>query len=121
MPQGSGGQSPAVLTQEFRVSVVIYPEGDVWIAQCLEYDIVSQGRTIQDVQDRLIRNVAATLYVYAENGKDTFENIRPAPKKFWEMFERATVRVSGRKRPMRSPRPLPSIRPVMKLIEERAA
>ncbi|MGH7038502.1 MAG: type II toxin-antitoxin system HicB family antitoxin [Stellaceae bacterium] len=107
--------------QEFRVSVVIYPEGDVWIAQCLEYDIVSQGETIQDVQDRLTQNIAATLSVYADNGKNSLEDIPPAPKKFWEMFERATVRVSGRKRPMRSPRPLPPIRPVMRLIEDWAA
>lgn len=108
-------------TQEFRVSVVIYPERDVWIAQCLEYDIVSQGKTIQDVQDRLTRNIAATFSIYAENGKNAFESIPPAPKKFWEMFEKATVQVSGRERPMRSPRPLPPIRPVMKLIEDWAA
>lgn len=120
MPQGSSEQS-AILAQEFRVSVIIYPEGNVWIAQCLEYDIVSQGKTIQDVQDRLTRNIAATLSIYAENGRNALESIPSAPKKFWEMFERATVRVSGRKRPMRVPHPLPSIRPVMRLIEDWAA
>ena len=107
--------------ETFEVRVIIYPEADdhhrVWIAQCLEYDIVSQGNTIEQVLNRLSRNFAATIYVSEEQGKQPFEGIGEAPQKFWDMFEKATVIVGHEERPTSMSRPLPAIRPVTKLIE----
>jgi hypothetical protein len=109
-------------TESFKVSVIIYPEHGpegqrVWIAQCLEYDIMSEGKTIEQVQDRLARNLTATLGVCEGEGRRAFEGIPPAPQNFWQMFEQATVSVSREERPMRFPMPLPNVLPIMKLIE----
>ena len=101
----------------FKCSAVIYPEGAVYIAQCLEYDIVSQGKTITQANERLVRNIAATLFVCVESGKQPFEGVPAAPRQFWEMFDSATLEISSPERPMR----LPAIRPVTRLIETRAA
>jgi hypothetical protein len=112
------------MTIEFdaiKCSAVVYPEGDVYIAQCLEYDIASQGKTITQANERLVRNIAANLCVCVESGKKPFEGVPPAPRQFWEMFENATLEVSSPERPMRLPQPMPSIRPVTRLIENRAA
>lgn len=105
----------------FKCSAVIYPEGHVYIAQCLEYDIVSQGKTISQANERLVQNIAATLCVCVESGKKPFEGVPAAPRQFWEMFENATLEISSPDRPMRLPRPMPAIRPVTRLIENRAA
>ncbi len=109
-------------TESFKVSVIIYDESSpdghrAWIAQCLEYDIMSQGKTILEVKDRLARKIVATLCLCEEKGKRAFEGIPSAPQKFWDMFEAATVSVSSEERPMRSPFPVPTILPIMKLIE----
>ena len=105
----------------FKISAIVYPESDgerrVWIAQCLEYDIVSQGETIEKVMNRLARDIAATICVSDQEGKKAFEGISEAPRKYWEMFKRATVVIEREEPPLRSQRPLPSIRPVAKLIE----
>lgn len=111
--------------ETFQISAIIYPEADadrrVWIAQCLEFDIVSQGNTIEQVLNRLARNIAATVCVCEEQGLKPFEGIGEAPRRFWEMFEKATVIVDQEERPLRFPRPLPPIRPITKLIESMPA
>lgn len=78
-----------------EVSVVVYQEIDcqtgaiAWIAQCLEYDIASQGRTSIQAQERLERNLIATLYVFLENGEEPFTGISAAPQRYWNMFRDA--------------------------------
>jgi hypothetical protein len=113
-----------MMTTQFdaiKCSAVIYPEGAVYIAQCLEYDIVSQGKTITQANQRLIRSIAATVCVCVESGKKPFEGVPAAPRQFWEMFESATLEISSPEHPMRLPQPMPAIRPVTRLIENRAA
>lgn len=50
-----------------ELNMIIYPEmnsktGSIaWIAQCVEYDILSQGKTIEEAKKRLDRNILATM------------------------------------------------------------
>jgi hypothetical protein len=86
---------PMTELESFEISVVVYPEVDrergtiAWIAQCLEYDIASQGKSIAQAQERLERNVAATLAVCLEDGKGPLADIPKAPQKFWDLFKHA--------------------------------
>jgi hypothetical protein len=70
-----------------KMRVVIFQDGDVWIAQCLEHDISAQGIDFQSAMRRLTATVAAESRHTQEGGGDEFAGIDPAPEFFHRMFE----------------------------------
>jgi hypothetical protein len=69
-----------------------------WIAQCLEVDIASQGRTIPDAMYELSRMIAARILTGDELGIDPFAGVPAAPMALWDRYRDAS--------PLeRSPRP----------------
>lgn len=76
--------------QSEQVRAVIYQEGDMWVAQCLEYDISVQAADLEMLAKRL--RVALTVECresMARNG-EAFKGIDPAPKYFHELFDKTT-------------------------------
>ena len=60
--------------------VIIFREGDAYVAQCLEKDICVQGKNLEELSKRLSGTIGLErLYI---------ENIPRAPNKFFEMWER---------------------------------
>ena len=57
-----------------KLRVLIYQEGDFWIAQCLEYDILAQASSFDEVRDEF--EIALELAL-DENGE---VNRGPAPE-----------------------------------------
>ena len=68
----------------------IHQAGDAqrWGAQALEYDVFAEGDTIADAMDNFGLAFAAEL-AYCEKHKFPPSSIGKAPKRFWEMAERA--------------------------------
>ncbi len=68
---------------EIAFSVLIFQEHALnasgWVAQCLDYDIVSQGDTISEVKQRLARTVIGQICVDISRGRDPLEGIPSAP------------------------------------------
>ncbi|HKO06445.1 MAG TPA: hypothetical protein VJ487_01930 [Alphaproteobacteria bacterium] len=87
------------------VSVVLFQEGDWWSAQCLEYDITAQAKTLPDLQYELQRVLISQMAVSIEVGIAPFEDIGPAPQRFWEMYEGAKLRLEIDETPFRLPTP----------------
>lgn len=77
--------------QAFRV--VLFKEGKTWSAQCLEFDIASQAKTLRDLAFAIQRAIAGQILVAAQNRMTPFKGLPPAPKRFWKMFE-SGVRVA---------------------------
>ena len=79
-----------------EVSVVVYEDGDLWVAQGIEFDIAARAPNIsllpRAFERALIANFAATHAV----GRTGFAGIGPAPREFREMFERAHFDISER-------------------------
>jgi hypothetical protein len=67
--------------------VVVYREGDVWIAQCIEHDISAQASDCQSVMRRLVATVNAECRYTLEKHGTALANIDPAPDVFKTMFE----------------------------------
>ncbi|CAA7617639.1 hypothetical protein [Magnetospirillum sp. UT-4] len=70
-----------------QVRVVVFQEGDAWVAQCLEYDIGAQANDT----DRLYQRLLATLISEYQESKlrgngEPFDGIEPAPQRFHEMW-----------------------------------
>lgn len=115
---------PASSAFEIKISAVIFPEGDRFIAQGLEYDICAFGRTVTEAQNRFLRSVISNAMVSMELAKECLEGAPAAPQKYWDMFRSSDVgleKLDVRHMPVRTPRmPAPVIKPTIRLLERAA-
>ena len=73
--------------KSFRMTLkaVLYKEGDIWLAHCLEFDLIGDGETPKDAMKQL--NDAITAQIKASIKHKCLKNLFvPAVPKFWEMF-----------------------------------
>ena len=74
-----------------EVSALIFQERvhnrDVWVAQCLEYDIVAEGDSIAHARE----NLAVTLFAHTDSdereGRNPFAGMDKAPEGYHKMFQ----------------------------------
>lgn len=77
------------------VRVVAFQEDGAWVAQCVEYDICTQGHDLTQAQRRM--NVALRMeavFTKDKHGKE-FAGIEPAPDYFAAMFDSAEASLAG--------------------------
>jgi hypothetical protein len=86
----------------------------MWSAQCLEYDMATQANTLSDLYYEIEKMIVGQIVVSRELDLEPFEQLPPAPDKFWKLFAGATIRVEGETLPFRlphqEPRPIPELR-----------
>ena len=75
------------------INAVAYKEGDAWIAQGIEYDIVAQADELIALPDAFERAVLENIRISEHLGRKPLEGIKSAPPRFLEMFESAKVEV----------------------------
>lgn len=78
------------------LSAVVYCEGGVWLAHCLELDIVADADSPEKAMEDLMDLAALQVTVAAKEG-ELDSVFRPAPPEFWKMFWMAAERESPRK------------------------
>ena len=78
----------------YKVSVVLFRSAGWWVAQCLEYDIATQAKTLEDLCYELQRVLVGRLTVSQELGLEPFRGLPAAPQKYWNMFNKARAAVS---------------------------
>jgi hypothetical protein len=78
-----------------KIRAVAFENGDHWVAQCLEHDIATQARTLDELLYELERILVAHM---VGAGAAPFATIPKAPQAFWQMYEAAVTRVSSVKR-----------------------
>jgi hypothetical protein len=81
------------LMTEHGIKVVAFKEGDWWVAQCLDYDIATQARTLPDLVGEVERILMAHWAVGAQEGVEPFANLPRAPRRFWELYEAARLKI----------------------------
>ena len=84
-----------------RIRAVVFQDGEWLCAQCLEYDIATQARTLDDLSYELQRIIVGHIATSKKLGKEPFEGLSRAPVKFWRMFEQSKI-------------PLPRAKPMFK-------
>lgn len=85
-----------------EVTVVLYPEEGMWVAQGLEFDITARGVSPVDASERFNAKVGAELVISFEAGDASpLSGIEPAPRKFWEMYKNARMSVVTEEMPLR--------------------
>lgn len=79
------------MSNEHLFHVLIKQEESVWIAQCLEFDLVAQAERKEDLEIRFAMVIAGHLEMACRNGSKPFEGIPPAPQEvrdeFWAQAE----------------------------------
>jgi hypothetical protein len=85
---------PVISRDQFRVSVILYPEDEFWIAQGVQFDITARGRTPIEASERFHDKFGAEFIMSLEVGEEPLASIGPAPKEFWEMYENAKMRAA---------------------------
>jgi hypothetical protein len=70
------------------IRVIVFMDGDQWVAQCLEHDICAQAADLEELRSRIGATIEAEAEYSKRNGKKPFEGIEPAPKHYHEMWER---------------------------------
>lgn len=109
------------ISGSFSISAIVFQEGEWWSAQCLEYDIAAQARTLGDLRYELERVLTSHVLISIENGQHPFDGLKPAPQKFWDMFAAAKLRLEGDDLPFRLPQAaaFPPIVPRLRIAETR--
>src|SRR4051812_25121077 len=86
---------PVVSRDQFRVSVVLYPEEGYWIAQGIQFDITAKGQTPIEASEKFNDKFGAELVISIEVGdQEPLAGVGSAPQEFWEMYERAKMRAA---------------------------
>ena len=62
------------------ISVISYQEGEVWIAQGLEWDITAQAPSLPEVRERFHEKLAREVAISLDLDKAPLSNIEPAPE-----------------------------------------
>ena len=76
------------MASKFTIRAVLFQHGDHWVAQCLEYDIATQAKTMK----KLMYEIQSILVAHLLDKSETpFEGIPQAPKRFWDLYQQAAA------------------------------
>lgn len=73
----------------YRIRAVVFRAQEHWVAQCLEYSYAIQTRRLEDMPGQLRQCLTLQILLSHERGIEPFHGFKPAPKRYWEMYERA--------------------------------
>jgi hypothetical protein len=104
-----------------HIRAVLFEDDEWWSAQCLDYDIAAQAKTLLDLHDELIRVLAVHVAASAQLGREPFEGVKSAPRKFWDLYE-SGWRLESKPVPFRveTSQMLPSITPELRVARSPA-
>ena len=71
-----------------KIRVVIFQEGGMWVAQCLEYDIGAQAASMDKLHERLTVALEAERQESLARNDEPFADIAPAPEFFHRLWEK---------------------------------
>jgi len=75
-----------------NLSAIVYCEDGVWLAHCLELDIVAEGSDANDAIHSLVSLCDLQIKVAMEEG-DIESVFRPAPPEIWKLFAAGKERI----------------------------
>jgi hypothetical protein len=71
--------------------IIVFQEGDWLCAQCVDYNLAVQAKTMDKLYKAMHRLVAGHVAVRRHHHRRPFEDLPPAPEKYRRMFERSKI------------------------------
>ena len=75
----------------YAIRAVVFQEGKWLCAQCLEYDLVAQAKTLPTLCRALQLLVVGHVAVRLRHGQQPFRDMPRAPEKYWTMFRQSRL------------------------------
>jgi hypothetical protein len=75
------------------IRFLLFEHKDGWSAQCLEYGFATQAETLSDLYYEIESVIVGHITVSARLGSRPFEEFGRAPQKYWDMFDRAPLKL----------------------------
>ncbi len=68
--------------QSTKLRVVIFQEGEWLCTHCLEYDLATRAKSLDDLRYDLERMIVGHIAISLKHGLKPFHNLRRAPEKY---------------------------------------
>lgn len=65
-------------------TTIIYPEGNLYTAVCLEFDLVEQAKDFKEAREKIDDAIKSHFYTVVKNKLPEELLNRPAPIKYWK-------------------------------------
>ena len=79
--------------RKYVIRAVVFQEGEWLCAQCLEYDLVAQAKSLNQLSRALQRLIVAHVVVRLRHKQQPFRDLPRAPEKYWAMFKRSRLKL----------------------------
>ena len=77
--------------KKYAIRAVVFQEGEWLCAQCLEYDLVAQAKSLQQLSRALQRLIVGHVAIRLRHKQQPFRDLPRAPEKYWAMFRRSRL------------------------------
>lgn len=77
--------------KRYTIRAVVFQEGDWLCVQCLEYDLVTQAKSLPQLYKAFHRLIIGHIAVRVRHKQQPFTGLAPAPQKYWAMFRRSRL------------------------------
>jgi len=77
--------------KKYAVRAVVFQQGEWLCAQCLEYDLVAQAKSLPQLSRALQRLIVGHVAVRLRHKQQPFRDLPRAPEKYWAMFRRSRL------------------------------
>jgi hypothetical protein len=84
----SMAEKPSSGTHTEQVRAILFREGDVWVGQCIEYDICTHADNLTNLNKKLEMTIQMQRDRSIERYGSPFAGIPPAPPRFEEMWNK---------------------------------
>jgi len=78
-----------MLPEQLQINAIAFKEGDAWVVQGIEYDIVAHAYDVSKLPHAFARAVLENIVITEHLGRKALQGIKPAPDHFREMYEHA--------------------------------
>ena len=79
--------------RKYVIRAVVFQEGEWLCAQCLEYNLVAQAKSLNQLSRALQRLIVAHVAVRLRHKQQPFRDLPRAPEKYWAMFKRSRLKL----------------------------
>jgi hypothetical protein len=77
--------------KKYAIRAIVFQEGEWLCAQCLEYDLVAQAKSLQQLSKALQRLIVGHVAVRLRHKQQPFRDLPRAPEKYRAMFRRSRL------------------------------
>ena len=88
---GIGMAGKVRAARKYAIRAVVFQDGDWLCAQCLEYDLVAQAKSLSRLCRALQRLIVGHVALRLHHKQRPLRDLPRAPKRYWTMFRRSRL------------------------------